>query len=231
LNFQRGSCLLSGRFVITSELNSSVVLIGSDFIFKYGISLVALTNGAWKVQVAYEPKSLIPCIVTHKAEIHQENKKMNLGTSETFENDSELQRIETGIVIHKNKLEIENELQFVKNHKKVPPLFKEKIIEHLRKMPNLYSGNEFSEVPIPPTVYVHNVEFIDEKACALNAKPYKMAGIRSEQLKECLDDMVQNNILVPGDSTTVSPVFFVSKKGRYEMKQLRKAAWFLIIEN
>jgi hypothetical protein len=212
LNFQLGSCLLSGRFVITSELNSSVVLIGSDIIFKYGISLVAFTNGTWKVQVGYEPKSLIPCIVTHKAEIHQENKKMNLGTSETFENDSELQLIETGIVIHKNKPEIENELQFVKNHKKIPPHFKEQIIEHLRKMPNLYSGNEFSEIPVPSTVYEHDVEFIDEKTCILDAKPYKIAGIRSEQLKDCLLDMVENNILVSGDSSTVSPVFFVSKK-------------------
>ena len=41
---------------------------------------------------------------------------------------------------------------------------------------------------------------------------YKASGIRLEQLKSCVDEMVENEILSPGDSDTVSLVFFVTKK-------------------
>ena len=43
-------------------------------------------------------------------------------------------------------------------------------------------------------------------------RPYKASGIRLEQLKSCVDEMVENEILSPRDSDTVSPVFFVTKK-------------------
>ena len=41
---------------------------------------------------------------------------------------------------------------------------------------------------------------------------YKASGIRLEQLKSWVDEMVENEILSPGDSDTVSLVFFVTKK-------------------
>ena len=39
-----------------------------------------------------------------------------------------------------------------------------------------------------------------------------MSGIRLDQLKLTIDEMVKNKILLPGDTNTVSPVFFVTKK-------------------
>ena len=62
LDFPIGGFILSGRFVVTSELHSSPVLIGSDIIHKYGISLIALTNGKWRIQIGYEPQSMVPGI-------------------------------------------------------------------------------------------------------------------------------------------------------------------------
>ena len=92
LDFQIGGVLLSGRFIITSELYSSPVLIGSDIIHKYGISLIALTNGKWRIQIGYEPQAIVPCIVSYKLNLvgnsHLETKKAILNT---FEGDEDLE--------------------------------------------------------------------------------------------------------------------------------------------
>ena len=85
LDFQIGGVILSGRFVVTSELHSSPVLIGSDIIHKYGISLIALTNGKWRIQIGYEPQSMVPCIVSYKLNLvsnHLEVKRAILNNVE-----------------------------------------------------------------------------------------------------------------------------------------------------
>ena len=41
---------------------------------------------------------------------------------------------------------------------------------------------------------------------------YKMTGIRLQQQNETINQMIKQGIIEPGDSSTVSPVFFVSKK-------------------
>jgi hypothetical protein len=68
-------------------------------------------------------------------------------------------------------------------------------------------------VPFPEEIYTHDIEFLDEsKTKELYARPYPISGIRAEQLKTTIDELVKNDILEPSDSPFVSPVFFVSKK-------------------
>ena len=82
----------------------------------------------------------------------------------------------------------------------------------LDEIPDLYSGTEFSEKPFPENVYQHDIELLDNAPTELTAKPYKLAGIRLDQLKATIQDMIDNKILEPGDSNYVTPVFFVLKK-------------------
>ena len=44
------------------------------------------------------------------------------------------------------------------------------------------------------------------------SKPFPITGIREQQLKECINDLIESKVLEKGDSAYVSPVFFVSKK-------------------
>ena len=193
LDFQIGGVLLSGRFIITSELHSSPVLIGSDIIHKYGISLIALTNGKWRIQIGYEPQATVPCIVSYKLNLlensHLETKKAILNT---FEGDEDLEAIEPGIEITGTVLEKDKELDFVRTHPRIPESCKQQLIDCLEKIPDLYSGKEFSKRHVPKEMYEHDVEFLDEHKVELNARPYKASGIWLEQLKQCVDEMIEN---------------------------------------
>ena len=124
----------------------------------------------------------------------------------------ELKNIEKGITIKGGKTEVESELDFIKKHEKIPDTAKKELLDCLKKIPDLYSGSEFSSEPVPASLYLHDVEFMEGETQFLNSKPYKTVGIRNEQLLDALTEMVNNKILLPGDSNCVSPVFFVSKK-------------------
>jgi Reverse transcriptase (RNA-dependent DNA polymerase) len=83
----------------------------------------------------------------------------------------------------------------------------------LKPIPELYSGKDFSEKPFPEDIFTHDVEFLDKaNTQELYARPYPISGIRAEQLKATIDEMVEQDILEPGDSPFVSPVFYVLKK-------------------
>jgi hypothetical protein len=131
--------------------------------------------------------------------------------------DMELENfIEPCITVKTRKIsetEMDVELSFIEKNPDIPEKFKQPLTEVLRKIPNLYSGKEFSEVPFPEEIYTHDIEFLDEsKTKELYARPYPISGIHAEQLKTTIDKLVQNDILEPSDSPFVSPVFFVSKK-------------------
>ena len=68
LNFQIGGVQLSGRFIISKELDSSNLLLGSDLMFKYNISLVSHATGGWRVSIGKDPNILanVPCMVSKK---------------------------------------------------------------------------------------------------------------------------------------------------------------------
>ena len=89
----------------------------------------------------------------------------------------------------------------------------------MSRIPDLYSRHEFSDKTVPEELYVHDVEFHDEQDSTLNSRPYPVSGIRLNQLKLTIDDIVKNKILLLGDTVPVSPVFFVTKS-RLPEKQL-----------
>ena len=124
LDFQIGGVILSGRFVVTSELHSSPVLIGSDIIHKHGISLIALTNGKWRIQIGYEPQSMVPCIVSYKLNLVSNHLEVKRAILNTFEGDEDLQSIEPGIEITGTVLEKDKELDFIWSHTHIPEQYK-----------------------------------------------------------------------------------------------------------
>ena len=157
---------------MTSELHSSPVLIGSDIIHKYGISLIALTNGKWRIQIGYEPQSMVLCIVSYKLNLVSNHLEVKRAILNIFEGDEDLESIEPGIEITGTVLEKDRELDFVRSHPGIPELYNKQLIDCLEKIPDLYSGKEFSKRHVPKELYEHDVEFIDNNKVELNARPY-----------------------------------------------------------
>ena len=76
LDFQMGSCKLSGRFIISSTLSSAPVLIGSDIIYKYGLSVVSNADGKWSIKIGYNPLSIADCYISKKIDSDLSSKKL-----------------------------------------------------------------------------------------------------------------------------------------------------------
>ena len=106
----------------------------------------------------------------------------------------------------------ESELNFVRQHSKIPERFKEDFVQFLDKRSELFSGEEFSSKHFPKDKYMHDVELIDPNTHSMNSRPFPCSGIRLQQLKSDIDDLVKNGVLSPGDSSFTSPIFYVLKK-------------------
>jgi hypothetical protein len=61
LKFQIGGALLSGRFIVTKQLTTSELLIGTDIMSKYGLPAY---KREWKILIGSvdNPKCVVPCI-------------------------------------------------------------------------------------------------------------------------------------------------------------------------
>jgi len=135
---------------------------------------------------------------------------------ETVLSTDELERLlEPGIEL-KNTIDKESELQFIKNHEKIPERFKEPFIKFLDSRAELFSGEEFSSKHFPREKYEHDVELLDKSTTHLTSRPFPCSGIRLQQLKADIDDLVKNGVLSPGDSAFTSP-----KKPEKEKPRLR----------
>ena len=118
--------------------------------------------------------------------------------------------LEPGIPTQK-VIDAQEELNFIRNHPRIPDSVKPTILNYLEKTPELFSGSEFSEKHFPSDVYMHDVE-LAVPLTQLKAKPFPCSGIRLAQLKDTIQDLLDTGILRPGDSEFTSPVFFVTKK-------------------
>ena len=70
----------------------------------------------------------------------------------------DMENVEPGFV-QTNIHEMEQELEFVKQHPNIPVEYKDKLLEFLKTVPDLYSGEEFSKEAFPG--YEHDIELID----------------------------------------------------------------------
>ena len=103
------------------------------------------------------------------------------------------------------------ELDFIRTNVDIPEEFKQDLISFLEKIPDLYSGPEFSSKIFPEDIFLHDVE-LTTNLSGLHSRAFPVSGIRLTQLRENIDEMVKNKVLIPGDSPFTSPVFFVLKK-------------------
>ena len=217
LQFQIGGLTLSSRFAVSSELTSSPILIGSDVMVKYKLSIVPCKDGGWMVQIGAEPQGTVPCYVTSKIIqcICTSCKKFTINKLQMSDlhNDFELEEmLEPGYPVANKTLEKEKELKFIQDHPNIPDKNKKELLKCLHKIPHLYSGREYSEKAFPAEVFEHDVEFLENMPTEMNMRPFPVSGIRLQQLKETINDMVRDGILKPGDSPYVSPCFYVLKK-------------------
>jgi hypothetical protein len=212
LKFQIGGITMSGRFAVTSELTSSPILLGSDVMFKYDLSVIPVPEGGWRVQVGSEPKGSVPCVVTRKI-VSDDPVIMCKKLDNDLFNDYELEELMepgfniTGKLIDKNK-----ELDFIRKHPKIPDKNKKDLISCLELLPDLYSGSEFSKKSFPPEIYCHDIDFVGDAPKEMSCKAFPVSDIRLQQLKETIYEMCKNGILKEGDSEIVSPCFHVLKK-------------------
>jgi hypothetical protein len=223
LEFMIGGAKFKQRFVVSEFLNNVPILLGSDFLFNYHAGLVPEGNGeqkSWRFIFGEGGKlGSVPVMVKY---ILTDNQSTNVHKLEIITDprsicDNEFEEImSTGYTEEMQKggkiIDKESELNFLKNDKHVPDSEKQELIKFLDKYPDLYSGAEFNPVSFPTSVFEHDIEMIDDAPHFISSDAYKTAGIRLEQLRETIDDMVTNGILIKGDSAFVSPVFYVSKK-------------------
>jgi Reverse transcriptase (RNA-dependent DNA polymerase)/RNase H-like domain found in reverse transcriptase/Integrase zinc binding domain/Integrase core domain len=207
--FQLGSVQLSGRFVISSELTSSSVLIGTDIFHKYKMGLHPTNNPKlYNLTVGVEPICRIPCQVVRKL-----TDKIVCNKIKVTEIDDSLEdEIEPGYEFGLFENDKEKELNFIRTHKNIPERLKPKLIEKLESVPNLFSGPEFSSEHFPAETYTHDIELLDGAPSELKCKPFPCSGIRLQQLKDVINDLISNKVLEPGDSDYISPCFFVTKR-------------------
>ena len=138
----------------------------------------------------------------------------NLETTEGGDavlNSAELENLLEPGFLPSGVIDKESELDFIRNHKTFPEEFKGEFLKFLEARPELFSGEEFSKQHFPPQVYTHDVELI-EKISHMSSRPFPVSGIRLQQLKEDINELVKNGVLSPGDSSFTSPCFYVLKK-------------------
>ncbi len=87
----------------------------------------------------------------------------------------------------------ETELQFIKDHPSIPEEMKADFIEFLSEREELFSGTEFSKKHFPADKYQHDVELL-EPLTHLSSRPFPVAGIRLQQLKDDIEELVKNGI-------------------------------------
>jgi hypothetical protein len=105
----------------------------------------------------------------------------------------------------------EKELDSICNHPYIPEDHKVDLIAFLEKHLDLYSGAEFLKKHFPREAYEYDVELM-QPLNELCARLFPVSGIHHEQLKEIIKELCDDEILKPGDSNFVSPVFYVMKK-------------------
>jgi hypothetical protein len=171
-------------------------------------------------------------IRSHKINVEMEEEKKsseNFWPNENIDKDRLEAILEPGLEIMEPKI-MSKELEHIKNHTKIPERLKPQFLEFLKTVPELYSGDEFSEKCFPPDVFLHDFELIDPTTPGLHAKPYPCTGIRLAQLKATISDLEKSGVLVKGDSEFTSPVFYVLKRP-LEPKQPARGDYVMIIES
>jgi len=103
-------------------------------------------------------------------------------------------------------------LDFIRQNKNIPESEKSKLLDFLKTVSNVFSGSEFSEIPFPREIMEHDVEFLDSNTKELPAKAFPATGVRLDQLKQEIENLVKQGVLIEGDSPFLSPTFFVTKK-------------------
>ena len=214
LELQLGGTLISGRFVITSELKNVEILLGTDCFNKYAMSLVAQKTGGYKLNIGTEPLGSVPCILVRKI-MSSVNKIRKVSDDEKgflLKPEEELDELlEPGLQVPVLK-DRDKELEFIQKHPNIPERHKETLVNCLKRIPNLYAAGEFANTHVPPEVFTHDVELLDPNIKELKAKPFPVTGIRLAQLKADIDEMVKLGLLMPTDSEFLSPIFYVLKK-------------------
>ena len=211
LTFQIGGAILSGRFVVTQALRTSDILLGSNIFYKYKFSLIAKENfDEYVLSIGQPVVASVPVSVTvQKVQvlINKSEAEFIIEKPESLHDE-----LQPGLEVFGKQKNIEEELLHIRNSKSIPERFKDDIIDHLRKIPDLFCGSNYGFQSFPTSEFVHEIDFIDPSIKSLSAKPYPAAGIRLEQLKAALDKLEQEGVIKKGDSPFVSPAFFVLKK-------------------
>jgi hypothetical protein len=97
------------------------------------------------------------------------------------------------------------ELDFIRTHKSIPAAYKKEFISFLEERSELFSGEEFSKKSFPSDIFMHDVELIEDIP-QLSSRPFPVSGIRLQQLKADIKELVKNGVLSPGDSEFTSPL-------------------------
>ncbi len=104
-----------------------------------------------------------------------------------------------------------NELAAATNAEKLKKIFKELVPEHYQSFHDLFSKENFDELPERKS-WDHAIELVPNAKLMLDCKVYPLNQNEQEQLDKFLDENLESGCICPSKSPFASPFFFVKKK-------------------
>ncbi len=104
-----------------------------------------------------------------------------------------------------------NDLAVAANMEKPKKTFEEMVPEHCHSFRNLFSKENFDELP-EQKPWDHAIELVPNAKSTLDCKVYPLNQNEQEQLNKFLDENLESGRIWPSKSPFVSPFFFVKKK-------------------
>ncbi len=104
-----------------------------------------------------------------------------------------------------------NDLAAVANTEKPKKMFEEMVPEEYRSFRDLFSKENFNEMP-ERTPWDHAIELVPNAKATLDCKVYPLNRNEQEQLDKFLDENLASGHIRPSKSPFASPFFFIKKK-------------------
>ncbi len=117
--------------------------------------------------------------------------------------------MEEELVIH--AMHHANELAAATNAEKPKKTFKEMVPTHYHSFRNLFSKENFDELP-KQKPWDHAIELTPNAKSMLDCKVYLLNQNEQEQLDKFLDENLESGCIRPSKSPFASPFFFIKKK-------------------
>ena len=117
-----------------------------------------------------------------------------------------------GLIIHEAPLRYDVKAD-IENNCTIPPHIKEPLLQFIQQQcPKLIPKHDYDIGLLQIDGKVIEMDIILDSTEPITSKPYRLNGIRAQQLDKALEQLTEHGILSVGDSPYSSPAFLIEKK-------------------